>query len=63
MGSEQRCSNRYYDRKEREGLRVKSTYVGHGEIAHLISHKQESSCLSNEAIRMACAAAEALSDR
>jgi len=37
MGWEQRGANSYYYRKEREGSRVKSVYVGRGEIAHLIS--------------------------
>jgi hypothetical protein len=43
MGWEQRGNNFYYYRKEREGSRVKSTYVGRGEIAHLISQFQASS--------------------
>ena len=43
MGWEQRGNNLYYYRKEREGSRVKSTYVGKGEIAHLISQFQTSS--------------------
>jgi hypothetical protein len=37
MGWEQRGANQYYYRKERQGSRVKSTYVGRGEIAHFIS--------------------------
>lgn len=37
MGWEQRGTNRYYYRKEREGSRVKSVYVGNSEIANLIS--------------------------
>ena len=40
MGWEQRGTNLYYYRKEREGSRVKSPYVGKGEIAHLISQFQ-----------------------
>ena len=43
MGWEQRGTNRYYYRKEREGSRVKSVYVGRGEIAHMISQFQASS--------------------
>ena len=43
MGWEQRGTNRYYYRKEREGSRVKSVYVGRGEIAHMISNLQLSS--------------------
>ncbi len=43
MGWEQRGNNRYYYRKERDGSRVKSVYVGRGEIAHLISQFQSSS--------------------
>lgn len=43
MGWERRGNNLYYYRKKREGSRVKSTYVGRGEIAHLISQFQASS--------------------
>lgn len=43
MGWEQRGSNQYYYRKEREGSRVKSVYVGRGEIAHMISKFESSS--------------------
>jgi len=43
MGWEQRGNNQYYYRKEREGSRVKSVYVGRGEIAHMISEIQSSS--------------------
>jgi hypothetical protein len=43
MGWERRGANSYYYRKEREGSRVKSVYVGNGEIAHLISQFQGSS--------------------
>jgi hypothetical protein len=45
MGWEQRGTNRYYYRKEREGSRVKSVYVGRGEIAHMISQFQASSAI------------------
>ena len=36
MGWEQRGAHKYYYRKERHGSRVKSVYVGRGEIAHII---------------------------
>ena len=42
---EQRGNNIYYYRKERQGTRVKSTYVGRGEMAHLISQFQASSAV------------------
>lgn len=45
MGWERRGTNSYYYRKEREGSRVKSRYVGRGEIAHLISQFQASSAV------------------
>src|SRR5687768_2176781 len=43
MGWEQRGNNRYYYKKERDGSRVKSTYVGRGEMAHMISKLESSS--------------------
>ena len=43
MGWEQRGTNRYYYRKEREGSRVRSRYVGKGELAHMISKFEASS--------------------
>lgn len=43
MGWEQRGNNRYFYRKEREGSRVKSVYVGRGEMAHMISQFESSS--------------------
>jgi hypothetical protein len=45
MGWEQRGNNSYYYKKEREGSRVKSVYVGRGEIAHMVAQIQESSPL------------------
>jgi hypothetical protein len=42
MGWEKRGSGEYYYRKEREGSRVKSVYVGRGEIANMISQFQSS---------------------
>jgi hypothetical protein len=45
MGWEQRGNQSYYYRKEREGSRVKSVYVGRGEIAHMILQIQSTSPL------------------
>jgi hypothetical protein len=45
MGWEQRGNNSYYYKKEREGSRVKSVYVGRGEIAHMVAQLQSSSPL------------------
>jgi hypothetical protein len=45
MGWEQRGNNQYYYKKEREGSRVKSVYVGRGEIAYMVSELQSSSPL------------------
>ena len=45
MGWEQRGNNRYFYRKERDGSRVKSVYVGRGEIAHMVAQLQSSSPL------------------
>ena len=43
MAWEQRGSNSYYYKKEREGSKVKSVYVGRGEMAHMISKLESSS--------------------
>jgi hypothetical protein len=43
MGWELRGNNQYYYKKERDGSRVKSTYVGKREIAHMVSKLQSSS--------------------
>ena len=43
MGWEQRGKNQYYYKKEREGWRVKSVYVGRGEIAYMVANIQSSS--------------------
>ena len=51
MGWERRGKNLYYYRKEREGSRVKSTYVGRGELAHLISQLQASSIAVERIVR------------
>jgi hypothetical protein len=45
LGWERRGNHSYYYRKERDGSRVKSFYVGCGKIAHTISQIQESSPL------------------
>ncbi len=45
MGWEQRGNYSYYYRKERDGSRVKSVYVGRGEIAQMVSQIQSSSPL------------------
>ena len=44
-GWEQRGNNSYYYKKRRDGARVKSVYVGRGEVAHFISELQSSSPL------------------
>lgn len=43
MGWEQRGNNSYYYKKEREGSKVKSVYVGRGEVAQMVSKLQSSS--------------------
>lgn len=43
MGWERRGNHEYYYRKEREGSRVKSTYVGRGEMAHMIAGLESNS--------------------
>src|SRR5215203_5923822 len=42
MGWEQRGNNQYYYKKERENSRVKSVYVGRGEVAHMVAQIQSS---------------------
>ena len=51
MGWEQRGNNSYYYKKERDGSRVKSVYVGRGEIAHMVAQIQSSSGLIEEYAR------------
>src|SRR5689334_25259724 len=51
MGWEQRGENRYYYRKERCGTSVKSTYVGKGEIAHMVAQFQSSSAEVEKLLR------------
>jgi len=45
MGWEQRGNNSYYYKKERDGSRVKSVYLGRGEVAHMVAQLQSSSPL------------------
>ena len=45
MGWEQRGTNSYYYKKEREGSKVKSVYVGRGEIAEMVAQIQSSSAV------------------
>jgi len=52
MGWEQRGTNKYYYRKEREGSRVRSIYVGRGEIAHMISHFESHSSEVEKLLRV-----------
>lgn len=54
MGWEQRGTFKYYYRKERDGSRVKSVYVGRGEIAHMVANLQSTSGLFERALRIAC---------
>ena len=54
MGWEQRGAHEYYYRKQRDGRRVKSLYVGRGEIAKMVSELQSSSGLFEKAIVLAC---------
>jgi hypothetical protein len=53
MGWEQRGNHSYYYRKERKGSRVKSVYVGRGEIANMISNLQTTSQVFEKAMGMA----------
>jgi hypothetical protein len=56
MGWEKRGSHQYYYRKEREGSRVRSVYVGRGEIANMISQFQSDSSLIEKVARQTKAA-------
>ncbi len=51
MGWEPRGANRYYYRKERDGSRVKSIYVGRGELANMISQLESSSSVIEKLAR------------
>ena len=53
MSWERRGNNFYYYKKERDGSRVKSIYVGRGEIANMISNLQSTSGLFERAIGIA----------
>src|SRR5688500_1640300 len=50
MGWEQRGNNSYYYKKEREGARVRSIYVGRGEIAHMVEQIQSTSPLLEKVV-------------
>lgn len=63
MGWEKRGAHQYYYRKERDGSRVKSVYVGRGEIANMISQFQSDSCLIEQLARQTKAAHEISLDR
>ena len=52
MGWERRGNNSYYYKKEREGSRVKSVYVGRGEMAHMISKLEASSAEVEKLLRV-----------
>jgi len=52
MAWEQRGSKQYYYKKEREGSRVKSVYVGRGETAHLIAKFESSSAEVERLLRV-----------
>jgi hypothetical protein len=51
MGWEQRGSNSYYYKKERDGCRVRSTYVGRGEVAHVVANFESSSAEIEKLLR------------
>lgn len=51
MGWEQRGNNSYYYKKERDGSRVMSVYVGRGEIAHMVAQIQSTSPLLEKLAR------------
>lgn len=51
MGWETRGNHEYYYRKQRDGSRVKSTYVGRGEMAHMIAAFESNSAELEMALR------------
>src|ERR1041385_4169540 len=51
MGWEQRGKNQYYYRKQRAGSRVRSVYVGRGELAQLVSRFQSTSSIIEQIAR------------
>lgn len=63
MGWEKRGGKQYYYRKERDGSRVKSVYVGRGEIANMISQFQPGSSLIEKLARQTKSANEVSLDR
>jgi hypothetical protein len=63
MGWEQRGNNRYYYKKQREGSRVKSIYVGRGEIANLISQFQSGSSVIEKLVHRTKTEKEIKSER
>ena len=52
MGWEQRGANSYYYKKEREGSKVKSVYVGMGKIADRVAQIQSSSAVIEKFARL-----------
>lgn len=56
MGWEQRGNHSYYYHKARDGSRVKSIYVGCGEIANMISQFQSGSSIIEKLTRQPKAA-------
>lgn len=63
MGWEQRGSHQYFYRKQRDGTRVKSIYVGRGEIADMISQFQSGSSVLERLVRRTKTPNEIQSDR
>jgi hypothetical protein len=63
MGWEQRGNHWYYYRKKRDGSRVKSIYVGCGEIADMISQFQSSSSVLEKLARRTKGANEIQSEK
>ena len=51
MSWEQRGTNSYYYKKERQGSKVRSVYVGKGQVAHLIAQLQSTSPLLEKLAR------------
>jgi len=52
LGRERRGNNQYYYRKQREGSRVQSVYVGQGEIALLTAQLDALHRKQNEALEV-----------
>ena len=51
MGWERRGNYEYYYRKEREGSRVKSTYIGRGDLARTIANFESDSAKLEKLMR------------